>query len=389
MLATSVFTLMAKLPYGMRKWLAYRLHNLQCLGPAFTKGVLTIGRNRLKFSIADEFQSFMLLRCYEPELALLIGRWLKPGDTYVDIGAQLGYTAALAAEQVGTQGSIVLIEPDPRAREQLIRNHSSSVADGTAIILPCACSDRAGDEVLLRLAPVLGHSAIETDPCLDCQTVTVLTNTLAAIRSELRLAAIDLLKIDVEGHEVSVLRGALPLLESKVVKLVWVEANFVSLKEQGLSPLHIHAIMTMHGYLGCSQDGTPLGADAVTSTYFDNFCYFVDIEDYKRVFQTTYILPEPFPRDKLEAAYKEAILPLPVEARQAIRTARGGNLAEALARGEAVLAAYPLENFFRGHLAFWYSEVGDTASARKHLKRIIIDEPQNQPAKELLGRLNS
>src|SRR5262245_39931628 len=58
---------------------------------------------------------------FEADLTAVILRLLRPGDTFVDVGAHVGYFSALAARLVGADGRVVAFEPTPATREILVR----------------------------------------------------------------------------------------------------------------------------------------------------------------------------------------------------------------------------------------------------------------------------
>src|SRR5262245_56723365 len=51
---------------------------------------------------------------YEPQETALVQAILKPGMSFVDVGANWGYFTLLAAHKVGVKGRVVSLEPDPR-----------------------------------------------------------------------------------------------------------------------------------------------------------------------------------------------------------------------------------------------------------------------------------
>lgn len=111
-----------------------------------------VGTNVLTLEMHDLWQAHMLLRCYEPDVEWLIKRTIQAGATYVDVGAQLGYTAALVAEQASNRiGKMILIEPDPRVQGRLRENVRSTIAAGNISLLDVACSDGSSSQLKLRL----------------------------------------------------------------------------------------------------------------------------------------------------------------------------------------------------------------------------------------------
>lgn len=154
--------------------------------------------------------------CYEPELTTLMPRLLSPGGTMVDVGANVGYYSVLASSVVGADGFVVAFEPHPDLARltavNLVINHMRA----SCHVERSAAHDEAAElEFFVRgrfganssLGPVTDG---ELDELGDTQrTITVPAVEIDAVLAELdRTAAVDLMKIDVEGAEVGALRGA-------------------------------------------------------------------------------------------------------------------------------------------------------------------------------------
>jgi FkbM family methyltransferase len=144
----------------------------------------------------------------EKEFALL-DSFLGPGDWALDIGANVGHYTLRMAELVGPKGRVVAVEPVPdtfallAANARLFRHENVS-------LLNIAASDRvaAVGIAIPQFADGLTNyyqaRLTATDDGL---------NVLALPIDALTLPAVRLVKIDVEGHEMAVLRGMRALLE--------------------------------------------------------------------------------------------------------------------------------------------------------------------------------
>ena len=131
-------------------------------------------------------------------------RVLRPGDVAVDVGANIGTLALCASSCVGPRGRVYAIEAHPRTFGYLAGN----------IKLNCVANVRA----IHAAAGETSGSTAFTDGMLDDQNRVVVAGPVRVpVRSldELIPAVrpIRLLKIDVEGYELFVLRGARRLLE--------------------------------------------------------------------------------------------------------------------------------------------------------------------------------
>jgi len=142
----------------------------------------------------------------------IYGQALQPqeDDIVIDVGAHAGFFALWSRRKIGPKGLIVSIEPDPTNFQLLQRNVS---INGFANIIPIneAAADFDGfsrlslcstDTSAHSLAYNYGKSVIKTK-----------VSTLDAIAKRLQISHVDFVKIDAEGSELMVLRGAEGLLE--------------------------------------------------------------------------------------------------------------------------------------------------------------------------------
>jgi len=197
----------------------------------------------------DYFYWMMVWGYYGQELRLIVERTLGPGDVFVDVGANVGFFSMIAAARVGASGRVLAIDADPRALAQLERNVRLNGRE-TITILPVAASDRAGT-LRFTIAEQLGWSTAVADfphrPAID--TVTVPARPLDEIVAEELPGgrAVRLVKIDVEGHEASVLRGARELIAARRTTFI-VESNYLGLAAQGFTVADLVAPFAEHGY---------------------------------------------------------------------------------------------------------------------------------------------
>jgi FkbM family methyltransferase len=148
----------------------------------------------------------------DPKVSLVVDRLLRPGDNVLDIGANWGLVTIQAARRVQATGHVHAIEPQERlvayARGSVDRNSFSNVT-----FHEVALSDAAGSMTLTvpddnSGAAYLGHG-LQGQPGRS-QTVTV--EETSTFLESLAIERWRLWKIDVEGHEAAVLRGALRYL---------------------------------------------------------------------------------------------------------------------------------------------------------------------------------
>jgi FkbM family methyltransferase len=154
----------------------------------------------------------MAMGIYEPAKQAMIHRHLRPGMTFIDVGANMGYFTLQAARLVGNSGRVISIEPAPQNFSLLQRSIDLNGYTNT-IALPVALSDRDGSAGL----QILGRSTEHTLAPLkvtDLPRVVVPTRTLDSLIAEQKLSRVDMVKIDVQELELEVLRGATETLRS-------------------------------------------------------------------------------------------------------------------------------------------------------------------------------
>jgi FkbM family methyltransferase len=136
---------------------------------------------------------------WEADVVRLLEATLRPGGTFVDVGANVGFHSVVAARLVGPSGRVVALEPEPQSAAILRANlwrHSVP----NALVHAVAASDRPGR---VRLAPDpegRSGSALSASGGIEADA--------ARLDDLLDGATVDVLKVDVEGAEPLVLRGA-------------------------------------------------------------------------------------------------------------------------------------------------------------------------------------
>jgi FkbM family methyltransferase len=181
---------------------------------ALVRAVSKANNHRYRLCYVPAYRSFLYLNLSEPlTLRRLLGQYekqkfrlmrayLKPGMTFVDVGANLGdYT--FVASRLVRGGKVVAFEPDPSnyswLSKSIERNRVANVD-----LRQEALSDRRGQATLF-LGEVSGWHTLKPGQLSgERGAVTVRTTRL----DDLVLDRIDLVKIDVEGAEFEVLQGA-------------------------------------------------------------------------------------------------------------------------------------------------------------------------------------
>lgn len=136
-----------------------------------------------------------------------VAELLKPGQVFYDVGANVGFFSVIAARLTGPQGHVVAFEP-VATNCALVRYNCRLNSLRNVELIEDAVGDVAGTGNLL-LARYSGGAALDvaSAPPDFAGKVSVRVVTLDDLVSQQRIAAPDVVKIDVEGAEIHVLRG--------------------------------------------------------------------------------------------------------------------------------------------------------------------------------------
>ena len=154
---------------------------------------------------------------YEREVQRLFLSSIGPGDTVLDIGANVGFFSLLASRLVGPTGRVIAFEPSPRNLE-FLRRHLTMNSVQNVEVHPLAVADKP---MRSRLEVDARHPSIAK---LGAHGVPIEVVSLDHLLERECLPLPSLVKIDVEGAESKVLEGASTVL-AKARPLVLLEAH--------------------------------------------------------------------------------------------------------------------------------------------------------------------
>ena len=140
----------------------------------------------------------------EPEVQTALRSLLRPGDTFVDVGAGVGFFTVLAARLVGPAGRVIAFEPAPDGAATIRLNAALNGFDHVEVVA-AALSDRDGDALLAGAGEPT--ATLEVAPGADARGRRVPIATLDSFLADRDDVAPAVVKVDVEGHESAVLRG--------------------------------------------------------------------------------------------------------------------------------------------------------------------------------------
>lgn len=180
------------------------------------------GRHQSGYAITCELtdpvlRSLYYRGTYEPHITARISEALEPGDTFVDVGANVGHFTFLAAQIVGPAGHVHAIEASPETAGKLQRDVTANGLDSRVTVHNVAALDRADVVTIADVGKAyLRH--IETDGD-GVQVDAVRLDELLGGEHP------SVIKVDIEGADLRALQGMRGLFDDPRPRLVVVEAE--------------------------------------------------------------------------------------------------------------------------------------------------------------------
>lgn len=201
------------------------------------------GKIRVRSDFGAEFEGTLggvVLRrlfhfgVFEPNLTAWLIEQLRPGDTFLDVGANIGYFTLLAATRVGPTGRVVAVEASPSTFAAL-RWHIGRNAATNVRAINAAAYDRATTLPIYHIPEEENTGGASVVRAIGPVEAMVEAMPLADLVTDVERARLRIIKIDIEGAELQALRGLEPLfgtLPSDVQIVVeLMPANYVEVFE--------------------------------------------------------------------------------------------------------------------------------------------------------------
>jgi FkbM family methyltransferase len=197
----------------------------------------------------------MITGSYEPDTTALLERTLRPGQTFVDCGAHIGHFSLLAARKVVPSGRVYAFEPAMETFALLTRNIRVNHLGDIVRAIPRAVSDHPGPHTLfINHQDSMWHTLYGRG---EVRQQTVETTTLDAFFAREGWPAVDVLKVDVEGAELAVLKGMTELNSRNPGMKLIIEFASDSFVATGLAPQTVFGQLQQMGFTQLSVVGQP------------------------------------------------------------------------------------------------------------------------------------
>jgi FkbM family methyltransferase len=187
---------------------------------------------------------WILGEAYEKKFRDLLLANIRGGDVVWDVGANVGLYTRLFVERVGRDGRVIAFEPSPRAFAQL---QSSFATEPSVILQEVALSDFDGETdffIAERGSTVTDSLVAHSEKSASIRTAVKRGDTICSHDAPA------IIKIDVEGAELEVLKGMTKTLLNPIVRGIFVEVHFLILARRGMraAPIEIETILERAGF---------------------------------------------------------------------------------------------------------------------------------------------
>ncbi|MBV6521228.1 MAG: hypothetical protein MNPFHGCM_01361 [Gemmatimonadaceae bacterium] len=225
------------------------------LASPFGPRTVTLSLDPAQMSQAGMLGDFSRGQLYESETSNFLGNVLRPGDTFIDIGAHVGYFSLLASALVGEQGRVYAFEPERDNFDHLVEHIAlnsaynviplhMAVGAAPAVADFFVNADNDGGHALWEVGRHPFNERSRHSP----RTRKVPMTSLDHLFAGQDLGSLKAIKIDAEGAEMAILVGARKLLTRYGIPFIVAEVNRFGLESMGASERLLRGTMSEIGY---------------------------------------------------------------------------------------------------------------------------------------------
>lgn len=181
--------------------------------------------------------------------------FVQPGMTVFDVGANAGYYTLMASRMVGQQGRVIAFEPSPRERQRLLAHLRLNRCPNVRVESTALSSSEGSTSFFVVSGRETGCNSIRPpDVAESVEQITVPTITLDRFLETSGIAAVDFMKLDVEGAELDVLRGGAAALQKRIRPVLLCELEVARTRPWGYEPEAILHCLSDLGYVWLGLD---------------------------------------------------------------------------------------------------------------------------------------
>ncbi|MEM6263208.1 MAG: FkbM family methyltransferase [Bacteroidota bacterium] len=162
-----------------------------------------------KWSLSIDNNKY-LIGIYETDMAEKFHKYVKPGSVVFDVGANAGYFTMLSGMLTGNTGKVYAFEPMP-ANLSLLNHHLSANEVTNVEVISKALSNQKGEVQFTNSDNLAANTYVADSPMFQQSSGTITVETISMdelLEENPEVRPPNLIKIDVEGAELDVLKGA-------------------------------------------------------------------------------------------------------------------------------------------------------------------------------------
>ena len=226
------------------KELAYKIINALTLGKGLNAHV-----SGFRVKLPTRYFRYFPIR-YEMNVLNFFNNYVKEGMVVIDAGAHIGLHSAILAQKTGPTGKVIAFEPTPDTFELLKKTIAINGIQGTVIPMQQALAAEKGKATFyVSTVPATNSNSLSDNKRANVneKAIEVDITTIDDLVSEQSLSRVDLIKIDVEGAEYSLLKGATATL-TKFHPRISLDVHPIPIKNFGDSLGEIWDFVIKHDY---------------------------------------------------------------------------------------------------------------------------------------------
>lgn len=190
-----------------------------------------------------------LFGVWEPHMTRWLRGRLGAGDTFVDVGANIGYFAVLGSRLVGAKGRVVAIEASPAFHDRVLQHLRLNGCDNVRAVNAAVSDSHKTLTFVLASSNNMGANSIVPYDGPAESSFEMAARPLPEILDGDELTSARVIKIDVEGAEGGVIRGLAPALDRLRPDVeIAVEVTPDRMAQLGDSSDELMATMALHGF---------------------------------------------------------------------------------------------------------------------------------------------
>lgn len=187
---------------------------------------------------------------YEREMDHFFTRSLREGMVAIDVGANIGCHTLVMASAVGSSGKVVAFEPFPKMAKRLKENILLNRLENIVIREECLGEAKGELELFVPSNSEYNQAVAslhQENLPEGSESIKAQITTLDAVRDDLALERVDLIKVDVEGHEYQVFKGAEKTIEKFQPSIIF-EFSERQWKNAGYDARVVESWLSERGY---------------------------------------------------------------------------------------------------------------------------------------------